>query len=109
MISKVILMNKDGLKRMILLGCPGAGKGTQAAKLAKYFNIPQISTGDMLRAAVTADSALGREAKAIMDSGQLVSNDIMIRLVEERLKEADCKKGFLLDGFPRTLAQADSL
>lgn len=102
-------MKQVDLKRLMLLGGPGAGKGTQAVKLSQYFHIPQISTGDMLRAAVLAGSALGQEVKSIMDSGHLVPNEIMIRLVKERLKDADCQQGFLLDGFPRTLEQADAL
>lgn len=98
-----------GLMRLVLLGGPGAGKGTQALRLMKTFNIPQISTGDMLRAAIAAGSALGLSAKKIMDAGQLVSDDIMIELVKERLKQDDCHQGFLLDGFPRTIPQADAL
>lgn len=98
-----------GMMRLVLLGGPGAGKGTQALRLMKSFNIPQISTGDMLRAAITAGSELGLSAKKIMDAGQLVSDDIMIGLVKERLKQDDCRKGFLLDGFPRTIPQADAL
>lgn len=97
------------LMRMVLLGGPGAGKGTQALRLMKQFNIPQISTGDMLRAAIASGSALGLSAKKIMDAGQLVSDDIMIGLVKERLACADCQQGFLLDGFPRTIPQADAL
>jgi len=98
-----------GLMRLVLLGGPGAGKGTQALRLMKSFNIPQISTGDMLRAAIAAGSELGLSAKKIMDSGQLVSDEIMIALVKERLKHKDCHQGFLLDGFPRTIPQADAL
>lgn len=98
-----------GLMRLMLLGGPGAGKGTQALRLMKSFNIPQISTGDMLRAAIIAGSELGLSAKKIMDAGQLVSDDIMIGLVKERLKQDDCRLGFLLDGFPRTIPQAEAL
>ena len=97
------------LMRMMLLGGPGAGKGTQAGNLIKRFNIPQISTGDMLRAAILAGSKLGLSAKKIMESGQLVSDDIIIELVKERLKQSDCEHGFLLDGFPRTIPQAEAL
>ncbi|MGQ3887632.1 adenylate kinase [Legionella sp. CNM-1927-20] len=95
--------------RLMLLGSPGAGKGTQALKLIKYFNIPQISTGDMLRSAIAAGTELGKNAKAIMDAGKLVSDDIIVGLVKERLKEPDCQNGFLFDGFPRTLPQAEAL
>jgi adenylate kinase len=95
--------------RLILLGAPGAGKGTQAAFICKQFSIPQISTGDMLRAAVKAGTPLGVAAKKVMDAGQLVSDEIIIGLVKERIKEADCAKGFLFDGFPRTIAQADAM
>ncbi|KTD63956.1 adenylate kinase [Legionella spiritensis] len=95
--------------RLILLGGPGAGKGTQALKLINYFKIPQISTGDMLRAAIAADTELGRNAKSVMDSGKLVSDEIIIALVKERLKKDDCRNGFLFDGFPRTIPQADAL
>ena len=95
--------------RLILLGPPGAGKGTQAAFIKERFGIPQISTGDMLRAAVKAGTPLGLAAKRVMDAGQLVSDDIIIGLVQERLKEADCQHGYLFDGFPRTLPQADAL
>ncbi len=95
--------------RIILLGPPGAGKGTQAQFIMKQFHIPQISTGDMLRSAVKANSLLGQEVKKIVDSGKLVSDDIMIALVKERIQQADCVKGFLLDGYPRTTAQADAL
>lgn len=95
--------------RMMLLGGPGAGKGTQASRLTEYFKIPQISTGDMLRAAILAGNPLGLNAKKIMDAGQLVSDEIIIALVKERLKADDCTNGFLLDGFPRTIAQAEAL
>jgi adenylate kinase len=92
--------------RLILLGPPGAGKGTQASVIKERFNIPQISTGDMLRAAVKAGTTLGLAAKKVMDSGQLVSDEIIIGLVKERLKEPDCAKGYLFDGFPRTIPEA---
>jgi adenylate kinase len=95
--------------RVILLGGPGAGKGTQANYIKEKYNIPQISTGDMLRAAVKAGTPLGVEAKKVMDAGGLVSDDIILGLIDERLKEDDCKNGYLFDGFPRTLAQADAL
>ena len=95
--------------RIILLGGPGAGKGTQANFIKEKFNIPQISTGDMLRAAVKAGTPLGLEAKKIMDAGGLVSDDIILGLVEERLKEPDCANGYLLDGFPRTIPQAEGM
>jgi adenylate kinase len=95
--------------RLILLGPPGAGKGTQAAFIKEYFGIPQISTGDMLRAAVKAGTPLGIAAKKVMDSGALVSDDIIIGLVKERLKEPDCAAGYLFDGFPRTIPQADAM
>lgn len=97
------------LKRLILLGGPGAGKGTQALRLTEHFNIPQISTGDMLRVAIAAGTALGLSAKKIMDTGQLVSDEIIIGLVKERLQQGDCQNGFLLDGFPRTIPQAEAL
>ncbi len=95
--------------RLILLGSPGAGKGTQAQFIAEQYSIPQISTGAMLRAAVLAATPLGLKAKAIMDAGQLVSDEIMINLVKERITQPDCSNGFLLDGFPRTIPQADAL
>jgi len=95
--------------RLILLGAPGAGKGTQAAYICKRFGIPQISTGDMLRAAVKAGTPLGLAAKKVMDSGSLVSDDIIIGLVKERITMADCERGFLFDGFPRTIVQADAM
>ncbi len=95
--------------RIILLGAPGAGKGTQAQFLTKKYNIPQISTGDMLRAAIKASTDMGKMAKAAMDSGQLVSDEIIIGLVKDRIVEDDCKNGYLLDGFPRTLPQADAV
>lgn len=95
--------------RIILLGAPGAGKGTQAQYITEKYGIPQISTGDMLRAAVKAGTPLGIEAKKVMDAGQLVSDDIIIGLVKERISESDCVNGFLFDGFPRTIPQADAL
>ena len=95
--------------RLILLGAPGAGKGTQANFIKEKYNIPQISTGDMLRAAIKAGTELGLAAKKVMDAGQLVSDDIIIGLVKERLKDADCANGYLFDGFPRTIAQADAM
>ena len=95
--------------RIILLGAPGAGKGTQATFIKEHFNIPQISTGDMLRAAVKAGTPLGLEAKGHMDSGGLVPDAVIIGLVSERIKDADCKNGFLFDGFPRTIPQADAM
>ena len=95
--------------RIILLGAPGAGKGTQAQFLTKKYNIPQISTGDMLRAAIKAGTEMGKMAKAAMDAGQLVTDNIIIGLVKDRITEDDCKNGYLLDGFPRTLPQADAV
>ncbi|UYM14571.1 adenylate kinase [Endozoicomonas euniceicola] len=95
--------------RVILLGAPGAGKGTQAQFIMEEFGIPQISTGDMLRAAIKNGTELGKKVKAVMDSGSLVSDDIIIALVKERIAEADCAGGFLFDGFPRTIPQAEAL
>jgi adenylate kinase len=95
--------------RLILIGPPGAGKGTQAAFIREAYGIPQISTGDMLRAAVTAGTPLGVAAKRVMDSGSLVSDDIIISLVKDRLRQPDCAQGYLFDGFPRTIPQADAL
>ena len=95
--------------RVILLGAPGAGKGTQAQFIMEEFGIPQISTGDMLRAAIKNGTELGKKVKAVMDSGSLVSDDIIIALVKERIAEADCVGGFLFDGFPRTIPQAEAL
>lgn len=95
--------------RIILLGAPGAGKGTQAKFLTIYYHIPQISTGDMLRAAVSLGTPVGLQAKALMDSGQLISDKVIIELVEARIQQADCVNGFLFDGFPRTLPQAEAI
>ena len=95
--------------RLILLGAPGAGKGTQAAFICQKYAIPQISTGDMLRAAVKAGTPLGLQAKAVMESGGLVSDDLIINLVRERIAQPDCEKGVLFDGFPRTIPQADAM
>jgi adenylate kinase len=95
--------------RLILLGAPGAGKGTQATFICQKFGIPQISTGDMLRAAVKAGTPLGLQARQIMDAGGLVSDDLIINLVKERIAQADCANGFLFDGFPRTIPQADAM
>ncbi|MFT6430393.1 MAG: adenylate kinase [Halopseudomonas sp.] len=95
--------------RVILLGAPGAGKGTQAQFICKHFDIPQISTGDMLRAAIKAGTELGKQVKEVMDSGRLVSDDLIIGLIRERITQQDCQNGFLLDGFPRTIPQAQAL
>lgn len=94
---------------LILLGPPGAGKGTQATRIKEKYNIAHLSTGDMLRGAIAAGTEVGKQAKSVMDEGKLVSDDIIIRLVEERTEDPDCAKGFLLDGFPRTVAQAEAL
>ncbi|NOH99253.1 adenylate kinase [Vibrio sp. 99-70-13A1] len=95
--------------RIILLGAPGAGKGTQANFIMNKFGVPQISTGDMLRAAIKAGTELGKQAKSVIDAGQLVSDEIILGLIKERIAQDDCEKGFLLDGFPRTIPQADGL
>jgi adenylate kinase len=95
--------------RLILLGPPGAGKGTQAAYICSQFGIPQISTGDMLRAAITAGNSLGRSVKEVMDAGRLVPDSVVIALVQERLKQPDCARGYLFDGFPRTVPQAEAM
>ncbi len=97
------------MSRMILLGPPGAGKGTQATSLIDRLGIPHVSTGDMLRAAVVAETPVGLKARAVMEAGELVSDEIVIGIAEERLSEDDARKGFLLDGFPRTIAQAEAL
>ncbi|MFM8647340.1 MAG: adenylate kinase [Methylocystis sp.] len=95
--------------RLVLLGPPGAGKGTQAARLVQKFNIPQLSTGDMLRSAVAAGTPIGRQAKAIMESGALVPDEVVIGIIDQRIDAADCANGFILDGFPRTVPQAEAL
>lgn len=95
--------------QLILLGCPGAGKGTQAKFIQEEFHIPQIATGDMLRSAIKAGTPLGQEVKKIMDEGHLVSDEIVVQLVKDRIQNPDCKRGFLLDGFPRNISQAEAL
>ena len=95
--------------RLILIGPPGAGKGTQAGFITQRFGIPQISTGDMLRSAIKAGTALGKQAQKVMDTGQLVSDDIIMGLIRERLRQPDCKRGYLFDGFPRTIPQAEAI
>jgi adenylate kinase len=105
----ILFGHPEDIMRLILLGAPGAGKGTQAAFICQKYGIPQISTGDMLRAAVKAGTPLGLAAKKVMDSGALVSDEIIIGLVKERIAQPDCAKGFLFDGFPRTIPQADAM
>lgn len=104
-----MVLAEDNNMRIILLGAPGAGKGTQAQFLMNKYNIPQISTGDMLRSAIKAGTEMGLAAKKVMDAGQLVSDEIIIGLVKERVAQEDCVNGFLLDGFPRTIPQADAM
>lgn len=112
MLSDILELNANIRRiklKIILLGPPGSGKGTQANYIKSAFNIPQISTGDMLRAAVSAGTSLGKEAKKVMDAGELVSDELILELVKERISEKDCKNGYLFDGFPRTIAQADGM
>lgn len=109
MLAEQLQNKNDGQMRIILLGAPGAGKGTQAQIIANEYNIPQISTGDMLRAAIKQKSPLGLKVKSIMECGSLVSDDIVIALIKERITHNDCQNGFLLDGFPRTIIQAQAL
>lgn len=103
------IIRGDGFVRLILLGPPGAGKGTQAASIVEAFNIPHISTGDIFRSNIKEGTALGKEAKSYMDQGLLVPDELVVAIVEDRLKKEDCQKGFLLDGFPRTVVQAEAL
>jgi len=104
-----ILQDEGRTMRLILLGAPGVGKGTQAQFLTERYGIPQISTGDMLRQAISAQTPLGIEVKGVMDRGELVTDEIIVNLVQERLKQPDCKRGFLFDGFPRTIPQAEAV
>lgn len=102
-------MSHEGCMNLILLGPPGAGKGTQAQKIVEFYHIPQISTGDILRSAVKEGTPLGKEAKTFMDRGQLVPDEVVIGIIDERLRAPDCQSGFILDGFPRNISQADAL